>query len=369
MELRFTEEQEALREEVRLFAKGEVAAAVQGMEEQEQFPAQLLRAVRARGWMGIPIARELGGAGGDYISYIAAIHEISKVSAALGVILSVHTSVGTLPIVEEGTEAQRQHYVRRLASGQWLGAFALTEAEAGSDAASMRTTAVRDDECYTLNGSKIFITNAGAADLYLTFAVTEKGARSRGITAFLIEKGTPGLRIGPPERKMGLHGSNTCELAYEGMAVPAAQRLGREGQGFAIALAALDGGRIGIAAQALGIAEAALEAALPLAPPSPSRQAQLAELAAQVEAARLLVYRAASLKQAGRPCTKEASMAKMFASDTAVAVTGQVIRLLGASACDNSLPLARYFRDAKVTQIYEGTNEIHRLVISNMMLR
>lgn len=362
------------------------------MEEDSDFsfPADLVKRMAALELMGIPVPRKWGGAGADFIAYIAAIHEIAKVSAAVGVILSVHTSVGTLPIVYYGTEEQRNEQARKLAAGQWLGAFALTEPHAGSDAASIRTRAVKDGDEYLLNGTKMFITNAGAADLYITFAVTDPSRGPGGITAFLLERGVQGFIVGKKEKKMGLHGSNTCELRFEDVRIPASQRLGEEGQGFAIAKGSLDGGRIGIAAQSLGIAEAALQLIQSaICPTLPNRarstplirsvhhrhksisaeMAELAELTAQVEAARLLVYRAAFLRQEGLPCTKESSTAKLFASDTAVEVAGAAVRLLGMKGYTKASPAERLFRDAKVTQIYEGTNEIHRIVIGNQLLR
>ncbi|WP_127530425.1 acyl-CoA dehydrogenase family protein [Paenibacillus kobensis] len=390
MELRFTAQQETFRQSVQHFAETELAAAVPLMEAdgESSFPSEIVKRMAKLGWMGIPVPKQWGGAGSDFISYIAAIQELSQISAAVGVILSVHTSVGTLPVLKNGTEEQREHYVRKLASGQWLGAFALTEPQAGSDAAAIRTTAVHKDGQYVLNGSKLFITNAGAAQLYVTFAVTDPSKGSRGITAFLIEQGMPGLSIGRKERKMGLHGSNTCELSFDGVVVPEAQRLGAEGEGFAIAMGALDGGRIGIAAQALGIAEAALRLLEEGLLTRPGRAAgsakksvlagrgrraselvELSELTARVEAARLLVYRAAYLRQTGRACTKEASAAKLFASDTAVETSGAAVRLLGREGYARPYPAQRLFRDAKVTQIYEGTNEIHRIVIGNQLLR
>ncbi len=387
MELRYTKEQAAMQQAVRHFAKTEIASRISDMENNNEFPHELVRLMARNGFMGIPISTQWGGAGSDFISYILAIHEISKISAAVGVILSVHSSVGTLPIMQYGTDEQRRKYVSRLASGEWLGAFALTEAHAGSDASSIRASAVYNGDHYVLNGAKIFITNAGAANIYVTFAVTNPDKGARGITAFIIEKDMPGFQIGIKEKKMGLHGSNTCELLMDGVKVPVNQRLGEEGQGFTIALGSLDGGRIGIAAQALGIAQAAVEAAstrlgaysAPIVRTAKSKShaawmlpivpIRLAELNAQTEAARLLVYRAAYLRQSGIVCTAEASMAKMFASDTAVAVTSEIIRLLGAEGCSKELPFERLYRDAKVTQIYEGTNEIHRIVIGNQLLR
>lgn len=374
MELRFTKEQQAIREAIRRFADEEIASAVPRMESEERFPADIIRKMAEREWMGIPIPKQWGGAGLDFISYIIAINEVSRVNAAVGVILSVHTSVCTLPILNYGTEEQRRHFVGKLASGEWIGAFALTEPHAGSDAAAIRTAAELKGDYYELNGSKLFITNAGAAGVYVVFAVTDGTKRAGGITAFIVPGGTKGLHIGKPERKMGLHGSNTCELHLEQLRIPEEYRLGREGEGFAIAKGSLDGGRIGIAAQALGIAEASIELlrerfGSSKGAPYTSRDTELAELLARTAAARLLVYRAASLRQEGRPCTKEASMAKMFASDTAVAVSGAAVRLLGEEGVSKEHPAERLFRDAKVTQIYEGTNEIHRLVISGRMMK
>lgn len=379
MELLLTEEQEAWRKKALRFAETEVAAAGGPMERNDQFPTRLIRKMAQHGLMGIPIPVSSGGAGADFISYTTALNEISRVSAAAGVILSVHTSVATWPIWRYGSDEQHMRFVRKLAVGEWLGAFALTETHAGSDAASIRTSAAREDNHYRLNGGKMFITNAGAADCYLTFAVTDPNKGAKGITAFILEKGMPGLRVGKREKKMGLHGSNTCELTFDNVEVPISHRLGEDGEGFAIAKGALDGGRIGIAAQALGIAQSALELALRRLGPRGGYRSRrsglkpsyvkLAELAAQTEAARLLVYRAAALRQEGLACTAAASMAKLFASDTAVAVSGEAIRLLGAEGCTKELHAERLFRDAKVTQIYEGTNEIHRIVIGNDLLR
>ncbi|GGG70826.1 acyl-CoA dehydrogenase family protein [Paenibacillus radicis (ex Gao et al. 2016)] len=376
MDLRLTIEQQLLRDEVRRFASEEISPCVAQMEKDEQFPSSLVKKMGDRGWLGIPIPKRWGGLGSDFISYIIAIHEISKASAAVGVILSVHSSVCTLPILHYGTQQQQESYLNRLAGGSWLGAFALTEPQAGSDAAAIQTKAVRDGQDYVLNGTKLFITNAGAAQLYLTFAVTDPSEGARGITAFLVEDGFSGLTIGKKERKMGLNGSNTCELVYQDLRLTPSQRLGEEGQGFAIAKGSLDGGRIGIAAQALGIAEAALELIQQrfrgkAIRSASARQAQgeLAELAAIAEAAKLLVYRAASMRQEGIRCTKESSMAKLYASDAAVRIAGAAVRMLGMDGCLEITGAERLFRDAKVTQIYEGTNEIHRIVISGQLLR
>jgi acyl-CoA dehydrogenase len=380
MELRFTKEQEELQRAVRHFAEQEVASSVSDMECRDDFPYELIRKMAANNYMGIPIPKRWGGRGLDFISYIIAIHEISRVSAAAGVILSVHTSVATMPIVTFGTDEQRADFVTELASGKKLGAFALTEATAGSDAASIRSRAVRDSDGYILDGTKLFITNSGAAEIYVTFAVTDPAQGARGITAFIVDSAMPGFRIGRKEKKMGLHGSNTCEIVFERMKVPAQRRLGAEGEGFTIAKGSLDGGRIGIAAQSLGIAQAALELIKSYYPDyrfvsgtsysGPlTIHDKLDEMSVRVEAARLLVYHAAYLRQEGLPCTREASMAKMFASDTAVAISGETIRLLGLEGCLKERAAERYFRDAKVTQIYEGTNEIHRIVISNHLLK
>ncbi|MFB0843611.1 acyl-CoA dehydrogenase family protein [Paenibacillus oleatilyticus] len=375
MELCFTDEQERFRSKVREYAVSRIAPSVPDMEESDAFPRALVSEMGGFGLLGLPVPKEWGGSGADLVSYMIAIEEISKASATVGVILSVHTSVATLPILYYGTEEQKAKYLPRLASGEWLGAFALTESHAGSDAARIRTSVVWDGTDYILNGSKVFITNAGEADVYIVFAVTGPGQGASGVSAFIVEKAAPGFRVEKKEKKMGLRGSNTCELTFDQVRLPAAQRLGLEGQGFTMAKSILDGGRIGIGAQALGIAGAALEHTELLVKTryaSERRRAVepvMTELAARVEAASLLVYRAAWLRQNGKPCTKEASMAKMFASDTAMSVTTEALQLLGGSGWTNEHPLERLFRDAKVTQIYEGTNQIHRIVISNELLK
>ncbi|MBO8165347.1 MAG: acyl-CoA dehydrogenase [Brevibacillus sp.] len=378
MDLRFTEEQEMMRKMVRDFAQKEIAPFVPVMEEQDRFPREIVSKMGEMGLLGIPIAEEWGGAGADFISYILTINEISRVSATVGVILSVHTSVGTNPILYFGTEEQKRRYLPKLASGQYLGAFALTEPCAGSDAGSIRTTAVRQGDEYVLSGSKVFITNGGEADTYITFAVTDPTKGKKGISAFIVEKDTPGFLIGKKEKKMGLNGSSTTELIFDQARVPAENLLGREGDGFTIAMANLDVGRIGIAAQALGIAEAALAYAVDYArerkqfgQPIARQQAiafKLADMAALVEAARLLVYRAAWLKESGLSCGKEAAMAKRFASDAAMKITTEAIQVFGGYGYTREYPVERLFRDAKVTQIYEGTNQIQQIVVAKHLL-
>lgn len=377
MRFHFTEEQQMMRKMVQDFAQKEVLPEIERMEKDKRFPIELIRKMGELGIMGIPVPEEYQGSGMDYTSYVIAIHELSKVSAALGVILSVHTSVGTNPILFFGTEEQKEKYVSKLATGEYIGAFALTEPHAGSDAKNIKTTAKLDGDHYILNGSKVFITNGGAADIYITFARTAPGAN--GISAFILEKDTEGFVVGKQEKKMGLHGSNTVQLMFEGCRIPKAQLLGREGDGFKIAMANLNKGRVGIAAQALGIAEAAFEHAANYAKereqfdkPIAHNQGisfKLADMATKLEACKLLVYRAASLIEQDIPCAKEASMAKMFASDTAMQVTIEAVQIFGGYGYTEEYPVERLFRDAKITQIYEGTNEIQHMVIANNLLK
>ncbi|MEB2627234.1 acyl-CoA dehydrogenase [Peribacillus frigoritolerans] len=375
MDFKFTEEHEMMRKMVSAFAEKEITPHIEAMETGV-FPKKILQKMGELGLMGIPISEEYGGAGMDFMSYIIAINEISKVSPTLGVILSVHTSVGTNPIVYFGTEEQKRKYVPKLAAGKNLGAFCLTEQSSGSDAASLKSkaVAVKEGGQYRINGSKVFITNGGEADVFIVFASTDPQKGSKGISAFVVEKGTPGLIIGKDERKMGLHGSSTVQVTFEDMKVPAANLLGKEGEGFKIAMANLDAGRIGIAAQALGIAEGAMEHAVRYAKsreqfgkPIAEQQGigfKMAEMATGIEASRLLVYRAAYLRSQGLNCGKEAAMAKLFASRTAVEVAIEAVQVFGGYGYTTDYPVERYFRDAKVTEIYEGTSEIQRMVIS-----
>lgn len=378
MDLRFTEEQLMMRNMVRDFANEKIAPFVEEMENGI-FPSDILAQMGELGLMGITVPEEYGGAGMDFTSYIIAINELSRVSAVVGVILSVHTSVGTNPILYFGTEEQKQKYVPKLASGEYLGAFCLTEPGAGSDAASLKSRAVKDGDDYIINGSKVFITNGGEADVYIVFASTNPEAGAKGISAFIVEKDTEGFIVGKDEHKMGLHGSRTVQLTFEQMRVPAANLLGQEGEGFKIAMANLDVGRIGIAAQSLGIAEAALGHAVDYAKervqfgkPIAAQQGvgfKLADMATAVEASRLLVFRAANLRAQGLPCGQEASMAKLFASKTAVDVSIDAVQVFGGYGYTKEYPVERLFRDAKVTEIYEGTSEIQRLVISKNLVK
>ncbi|MDD1504226.1 acyl-CoA dehydrogenase [Lysinibacillus sp. CNPSo 3705] len=378
MHLQFTDEQIMMRDMVRNFAQDKIEPWVERMEAGE-FPRKLLTQMGELGLMGITAPEELGGSAMDFTSYIIAINELSKVSAVMGVILSVHTSVGTNPIIYFGNDEQKKRYVPKLAAGEYLGAFCLTEPSAGSDAGSLQSKAVRDGDEYVINGSKVFITNGGEADVYIVFASTNPTEKTRGISAFIVEKGTSGLIVGKDEQKMGLHGSRTVQLTFDNCRIPAANLLGEEGEGFKIAMANLDVGRIGIAAQALGIAEAALEAATAYAKervqfgkPIAAQQGvgfKLADMATAVEAVKLLVYRAADLRTKGLPCGAEASMAKLFASRTAVQTALEAIQIFGGYGYTKDYPVERYFRDAKVTEIYEGTSEIQKLVISKHLLK
>ncbi|WP_102693119.1 acyl-CoA dehydrogenase [Rummeliibacillus pycnus] len=376
MNLQFTEEQLMMRNMVRDFAKDVIAPQVSYMENGG-FPRDILAKMGELGLMGITTPAKYGGSEMDFTSYIIAINELSKVSAVIGVILSVHTSVGTNPILYFGNEEQKNRYIPKLSSGEYLGAFCLTEPSSGSDAGSLKTRAVKVGDYYELNGSKVFITNGGEADVYIVFATTNPLEGTKGISAFIVEKDTPGLIIGKNEKKMGLHGSRTVQLTFDQMKVPAHNLLGNEGEGFKIAMANLDVGRIGIAAQSLGIAEAALEEATRYAAerkqfgkPIATNQGisfKLADMATTIEAAKLLVYKAANLRATGKPCQKEASMAKLFASKTAVDVTTEAIQIFGGYGYTEDYPVERYFRDAKVTEIYEGTSEIQRIVISRCL--
>ena len=374
MDIHLTEEQQMMQKFIRDFSREEIKQEIVNMEKH-QFPKKVINKMGELGLMGIPIPERFGGSEMDFTSYIIAIHEISKVSAAVGVILSVHTSVGTNPILYFGTEKQKDYYLPKLASGDYLGAFALTEPNAGSDAASLRTRVTKNTDHYVLQGEKIFITNGLEADTFITFARLE----DKGICAFIVEKDTPGLTIGKNENKMGLRGTSTVSLHFDKCKIPKDQLLGEEGAGFKIAMANLNVGRIGIAAQALGIAEGALNHAITYAKEREQFgkaishhqgiSFKLANMATEVEAAKLLVYRAAAYIEKGIPCIKEVSMAKLFAAQTATKVSIEAVQIFGGYGYTEDYPVERFFRDAKVTEIYEGTNEIQRMVVSKNILK
>ena len=381
MNFELTEEQRLIRDMVRSFAEKELAPSARERDEEERFDRQLMFASLAElGLTGIVFAEQYGGAGADYISYAIAVEELSRVCASTGVTLSAHLSLGANPINLFGTEEQKQTFLVPLATGEKMGAFGLTEPSAGSDAGGTRTSAVRDGDEWIVNGTKIFITNAGEADTYIVFARTDKNAeKHHGISAFIIEKGTPGFSFGNKEKKMGIRSSPTVELIFDACRIPAANLLGSEGQGFAVAMKTLDGGRIGIASQALGIAQGALDIAVKYARERTqfgsaiSRfqgvQFQLADMATQTEAARLMVYQAAYRASNGLPYSQQSAMAKLLASETAMKVTTQAVQILGGYGYTRDFPVERMMRDAKITEIYEGTSEIQRLVIGTALTR
>ncbi len=382
MDLHLSEEHEMMRKVARDFARKEVAPIAAEIDEQARFPLENVRKMGELGFMGLTVAEEYGGAGADTVAYVIAIEEIAKVCASTAVIMSVQNSLVCQGFEHFGDEAQKKGFLTRLASGQALGAFALTEPEAGCDAAAQRSTARRDGDSYILNGTKHFITSGAYADIVLAFAMTDPAAGSKGISAFVVEKGTPGFAVGREENKMGIRGSSTCELVFQDCRVPAANRLGAEGQGFRVALTLLDGGRIGIAAQAVGIAQGALDAALAYAQtrrqfgqPIANFQAiqwMLADMNTRVEAARLLTYQAAlakdAAKKSGGRYGREAAQAKLFASETAVWVADRAVQIHGGYGYMKEYAVERFYRDAKITELYEGTSEVQRMVIAGALL-
>ncbi len=376
-----TEEQNLIRDMVREFAETEIAPGVKERDEEERFDRALMYdKLGELGLTGIVFPEEYGGAGADYISYAIAVEELSRVCASTGVTLSAHLSLGANPIYMFGTEEQKETYLKPLAEGSKMGAFGLTEPSAGSDAGGTKTNAVLDGDEWIVNGSKIFITNGKEAETYIVFARTDKDAQKHhGISAFIIEKGTPGFSFGKKEEKMGIRASLTYELVFENCRIPKANLLGEEGKGFKVAMKTLDGGRIGIAAQALGIAQGALEASVnyskerkqfdtPIAN-FQGVQFQLADMATQVEAARLLVYKAAYRASKGLSYGDDSAMAKLFASETAMRVATQAVQVHGGYGYTREYPVERMMRDAKITEIYEGTSEIQRLVIGTGLTR
>jgi alkylation response protein AidB-like acyl-CoA dehydrogenase len=381
MNFQLTEEQSLIRDMVRTFAVTEVAPSAKERDEEERFDRALMYdKLGELGLTGIVFPEEYGGAGADYISYAIAVEELSRVCASTGVTLSAHLSLCANPIYVFGTEEQKLKYLRPLAEGSKMGAFGLTEPSAGSDAGGTKTTAVLDGDEWVINGSKIFITNAGEAETYVVFARTDKEAQKHhGISAFIVEKDTPGFSFGKKEEKMGIRSSPTMELVFENCRIPKENLLGVEGKGFGVAMKTLDGGRIGIAAQALGIAQGALDAAVEYSKErkqfeSPIAafqgvQFQLADMATQVEAARMLVYNAAYRASNGLSYSKESAMAKLMASETAMKVATQSVQIHGGYGYTREFPVERMMRDAKITEIYEGTSEIQRLVIGSLLVK
>lgn len=379
MEFGLSKQHQLLQQMYRAFAETEIKPFAAEVDETEEFPRMNVDKMVKAGFMGIPYAKKYGGEGGDTLGYIMAVEELSRVCATTGVILSAHTSLGTYPIDKFGTEEQKQKYLIPLASGQKLGAFGLTEPNAGTDASMQQTIAVKEGDRYILNGSKLFITNGGEADTYIVFAMTDKSQGTKGISAFIVEKGTKGFSFGPHEKKMGIRGSATTELIFEDCEIPAENLLAQEGKGFKIAMNTLDGGRIGIAAQALGIAQGALDETVTYVKERKqfgrslskfqNTAFQIADMSNMVEAARLLVYRAASCKDAGLPYTVPAAHAKLFAAETAMKVTTKCVQLFGGYGYTRDYPVERMMRDAKITEIYEGTSEVQRMVISGALLK
>jgi len=379
MDFSLTEEQEMLRQTVRDFAADVVKPRAAEMDETGEFPFDVIKQAAELGLMGVAIPEEYGGAGMDYLCYAIAIEEISRVCATTGVILSVNNSLVCDPLAKFANEEQKKRILTPLASGEKIGCLGLTEPGAGTDAAAISTTAVKDGDEWVLNGTKLFITNGGVADWCLASAQTDKSKRHRGIRMFAVEKGTPGFKVGKEEQKLGIHASSCTELLFEDCRVPAANIVGEEGKGFKIAMFTLDGGRIGIASQALGIAEGALDEAVPYAKqrqqfgkPIAEFQAiqwMLAEMKTQIEAARNLVYKAAWAKQTQPRCSNESAIAKLFAARAATAVTHSAIQILGGYGYTKDFPVERFYRDARITEIYEGTNEVQKIVIAADLLR
>ncbi len=379
MDFSLTEEQKLIQKTAREFAAREVEPIAAEIDATGRVPIENFRKMGELGLLGLLVPEEYGGSGADTVSFVLAVEEISKACASTGAMMAIHNGVVCLPLLLFGTEEQKRKYLPDLAAGRLIGAFALTEPEAGSDAAAIRTRAVRDGDHYVLRGTKHFITNGAIADLVIVFATVDPSLRHKGITAFIVEKGTPGFSAGKEEVKMGIRGTNTSELIFDECRIPAENRLGEEGQGFKIALSVLDTGRIGIAAQSLGIAERAYEEALNYAKrreqfgqPIARFQAiqwMLADMATRIEAARLLTYNAALKRDSGERFTKEASMAKLYASETAVWVVDRAVQIHGGYGYMKGYVVERLYRDARITAIYEGTNEIQRLVIANQLLR
>jgi butyryl-CoA dehydrogenase len=384
MDFHLSKEQEMLQKMYRDFAENEVKPLAQEVDEEERFPEETVKKMGKLGMMGIYFPKEYGGSGGSVLDYVMAVEEMSKVCGTTGVIISAHTSLCAAPIFENGTEEQKQKYLPKLCSGEWIGSFGLTEPGAGTDAQGQQTTAVLDEmgENWILNGSKIFITNAGYANVFIIIAITgtvtdKRGRKAKEISAFIVERTDPGFSVGKHEKKMGIRGSSTCELVMEDCVIPKDRLLGKKGKGFALAMKTLDGGRIGIAAQALGIGEGAVDEAVKYTQERvqfgkrisqfQNTQFQLADMHTRMEAAKYLVYSAALKKQNHEPYSADAAMAKLFASEAASDVTRRAVQLFGGYGYTREYPVERMMRDAKITEIYEGTSEVQRMVIAANM--
>ena len=379
MNFDYTEEQVMIRDMVRDFAENEVRPRLHSIEYEGKFPRDLVKKMAELGLLGLNISEEYGGAGADNVAYSMAIEEISRVSASVAITMSVNCSVCCFPIYTFGNEEQKRKYLVPCAKGEMLGGFALTEPDAGSDATAQKTSAVRKGDHYIINGTKNWVTNGQEASILILQAMTDPGAGSHGISSFIVETKWPGVRIGRNEPKMGLNGSVTNQVIFEDMEVPVANRLGDEGIGFKIAMKSLDGGRIGVASQAIGIAQGAYEASLNYARERTAFNQKLAEfqaiqfmladMAMEIEAARLLTHQAAVLRDQGKNFTKAASMAKLYASEMANRVTYKAIQIHGGYGYSQEYPVERYYREARVTTLYEGTSEIQRIVIARNVLK
>ena len=377
MNFHFSEEEQDVLDMLHEFCEKEVAPKAAEVDENERFPEETWHALADMGMMGIAYPEKYGGAGMSYLTYVACCEELAKHCATTSVMVSAHSSLCCWPIATFGTEEQKQKYLPGLCSGEKLGAFGLTEAGAGTDAAMQKTVAEDKGDHWVLNGSKIFITNAGFASVFVVFAMTDKEAGNHGISAFIVEKGTPGFTVGAHEKKMGIRGSSTCELVFQDCRIPKENLLGELNKGFKIAMRTLDGGRVGIAAQAVGIAQGCIDQTIPYIRERiqfgkrisqfQNSQFQLADLQTKVDAARMLLYRAAQAKQDGEPYSHLAAMAKLFASDVACQVTRECVQLVGGYGYTREYPFERMMRDAKITEIYEGTSEVQRMVISGWM--
>jgi alkylation response protein AidB-like acyl-CoA dehydrogenase len=379
MDLELTEAQRGARDTARRFARERLERVGVEIDRTHQFPTAAVAELGKLGMLGVFIPDEYGGAGLDNVAYALVIEELSVECASTGVIVSAHSSLGSWPILGTGTEEQKNRFLPKMATGEWLGCFALTEPQAGSDAAGQKTRAVRDGDSYILNGTKNFITNGPEAGIAIVFAMTAAEKGNHGISAFIVETSTPGFAVTRIEEKMGINGSHSAQLAFSDLRVPRENLLTKEGEGFKVAMKTLDGGRIGIAAQAIGIARASLEASLKYAQqrqafgrPIASNQAiqwKLADMAVEIDAARLLALQAATLKDAGKSCTKQSAMAKLFAAETAMKAATEAVQIHGGYGYTKEFKVERYFRDAKITEIYEGTSEIQRLVIASQVLQ